>query len=180
MPTGKNWFVFIYINLAFLILLSSVYLLLTINNIQQNWSTYRCDALFMPFAGLIMQSTLPPNQTQSQYTQQNFQYCTQNIMSSSMGEYLQPLEYNNYAASVNAANTTNSINDARANSSNVRSSLNDITTSLGNVFTNASVNSTSTAAYNKSIASNTSATGTVISNNISQNMKAMNSAPKTL
>jgi hypothetical protein len=180
MPSGRNWIVFLYINLAFVILISSVYGLLTINNIMNNWAEYRCDAMLMPFAGLIMQQTLPPTTTPSQYTKQNFQYCTNNMMSNSMGDFLQPLEYNNQLAANNASNTTNSLNSARQNSSNVRNSLGSITTSLGNVFTNASANSTTITGYTSSASGKASAGATAISNNMSTNTQALQSAPRTL
>jgi hypothetical protein len=180
MPSGKNWLVFLYINLAFIILISSVYALLSINNIMNNWSQYRCDALIMPFAGLIMQPTLPPGTTQSQYTQQNFQYCTQNMMSNSMGGFLQPLEYNNQLASMNATNTTNSLNTARQNSANVRNSLGSITTALGNVFTNASANSKTITGYTSSMSGKASAMGRSTSNTMNTNATALKSAPRTL
>jgi hypothetical protein len=134
----------------------------------------------MPFAGLIMQPTLPPNQTASEYTKANHQYCIQNTMNDSMGEFTQPLEYNNYAASVNASNTTSSINDARTNSSNVRSTLNNLTTTLGNVFTNAQASSTSTSAYNNSVSSKMSSAGTTVNNTGNAFMTSLSSAPKTL
>jgi len=177
MPSGKNWFVFFYINLAFVILISSVYVLLSINNIINNWSQYRCDALVMPFAGLIMQSTLPPGTTQSQYTQQNFQYCTQNVMSNSMGDFLQPLEYNNQLAVTNATIMTNSLNSARQNSTNVRNSSHNITTALGNVFTNASANSKTVGAYGTSISGKTDTIATTSRDSMNTNTQAMRSAP---
>ena len=180
MPTGKNWMLFIYINLGFVLLLSSVYALLTINNVQQNWSAYRCDAFLMPFAGLLMQPTLPPNQSVSDYTQQNFKYCTQNMMGNSMGAFLQPLEYNNYAASVNNTNTTNTINNSRANSTNVRTTMNNLTTTLGNVFTNASASSKATGAYNQSVSSKMGVAGTSVNHASKSNIDALKSAPKTL
>jgi len=180
MPTGRNWMVFIYINLGFVLILSSVYVLLTISNVQQNWAAYRCDALLMPFAGLIMQPTLPPNQTASEYTKANFQYCTQNMMNDSMGEFTQPLEYNNYAASVNATNTTNSVNDARINSSNVRSTMNNLTTTLGNVFTNAQASSTTTGAYNQSVSSKMGVASSSVNSSGKSYMNSLKSAPKTL
>lgn len=177
MPSGKNWFVFFYINLAFVILISSVYALLSINNIMNNWSQYRCDTLVMPFAGLIMQSTLPPGTTQSQYTQQNFQYCTQNVMSNSMGDFLQPLEYNNQLAVTNATNMTNSLNSARQNSTNVRNSSNNITTALGNVFTNASANTKTVGAYGTSTSGKFSSMGTSSGNMITTNAQVVGNAP---
>jgi len=179
MPSGRNWLVFVYINLAFLILISSVYALLTVNNLMNNWSEYRCNALLMPFAGLIMQPTLPPGTTPSKYTQQNFQYCTKNMMSDSMGDFLQPLEYNSQLAATNAANTTNSLNTARQNSSNVRNSLNGITTSLGNLFKNSQANATTTTAYGTSIIGKTQVLGTTAKGASDSTISAFKSMPKT-
>uniref|UniRef100_A0A6C0EK41 Uncharacterized protein n=1 Tax=viral metagenome TaxID=1070528 RepID=A0A6C0EK41_9ZZZZ len=179
MPSGRNWLVFVYVNLAFFILITSVYVLLSINNVMNNWAEYRCDALLMPFAGLIMQPTLPPGTTPSQYTQQNFQYCTNNMMSNSMGDFLQPLEYNNQLASINATSMTNSLNSARQNSSNVRNSLSGITTSLGNVFTNASANSKTITGYGTSLSGKTQVLGTASNSAISSNVSAFRSMPQT-
>jgi hypothetical protein len=178
MPSGRNWLVFLYVNLAFVILISSVYGLLTINNLMNNWAEYRCDAMLMPFAGLIMQPTLPPNVTPSQYTKQNFNYCTQNMMSNSMGEFLQPLEYNNQLASVNASNMTNSLNSSRQNSSNVRNSLGSITGSLGNLFTNASANAKTTTAYGTSLSGKAQVLGTASSGAVSSTGDAFKSMPQ--
>lgn len=178
MPSGRNWVVFLYINLAFLILISSVYALLSINNVMNNWAEYRCDALLMPFAGLIMQPTLPPGTTPSQYTKQNFQYCSKNMMNNSMGDFLQPLEYNSQLAANNAANTSNSLNTSRQNSSNVRNSLSGITTSLGNVFTNASANSKTISGYGSGIIGKTQTLSTASNGAISSSTSAFNSMPK--
>jgi hypothetical protein len=178
MPSGRNWLVFLYINLAFIILISSVYVLLTINNLMNNWPEYRCDAMVMPFAGLIMQPTLPPGTTPSQYTKKNFEYCTQNMMSNSMGDFLQPLEYNNQLSSINASNITDSLNVSRLNSSNIRDSLGGITTSLGNVFTNASANAKSVTGYTSSMSGKAQSMGTSTSNAISTNTTAFKSMPQ--
>jgi hypothetical protein len=164
MPSGRNWLVFVYINLAFVILISSVYGLLTINNLMNNWSEYRCDAMLMPFAGLIMQPTLPPNITPSQYTKSNFQYCTQNVMSNSMGDFLQPLEYNNQLASTSATNTSNSLNTSRQNSTNARNSLGSITSSFGSLFKNISANTSTIHGYTGSIVGKANTIGTASSN----------------
>ena len=180
MPTGRNWVVFIYINFGFVLILSSVYVLLTISKVQKNWAAYRCDALIMPFAGVIMQPTLPPNQTPSHYTEKNFHYCTKNMMSNSMGEFLQPLEYNNYASAVNATNTTSSINNARTNSFNIRNNVSKLTTSLGSVFSNASASSTTMGAYNKSVSDQMGAAASGVSQSSQSNMDALKSAPRTI
>jgi len=144
---------------------------------MNNWSQYRCDAILMPFAGLIMQSTLPPGTTQSQYTQQNFQYCTKNMMTNSMGDFLQPLEYNSQLAASNALNTSNSLNTARQNSTNVRNSTDSITQNLGNVFTNASANSKTISGYTSSGTGKANALGLASRNSISANVTAIQSQP---
>jgi hypothetical protein len=178
MPSGRNWLVFVYVNLAFFILISSVYVLLSINNVMNNWAEYRCDALLMPFAGLIMQPTLPPGTTPSKYTEKNFQYCTQNMMSNSMGDFLQPLEYNNQLASINSSNMINSLNSSRKNSSNFRNSLSGITTSLGNVFTNAHANSRTITGYGTSLSGKTQVFGTAANSAIGSNISAFKSMPQ--
>ena len=179
MPSGRNWVVFVYINLAFVILISSVYGLLSINNIMNNWAEYRCDTLVMPFAGLIMQSTLPPGTTQSEYTKQNFQYCTQNVMNDSMGDFLQPLEYNSQLAATNASNMTDSLNSARQNSSNVRNSTNSIFNAMGNVFSNAKSTYSSVGAYNSSIGNKVTATGSIARGAGTSMMNSVKTLPNT-
>lgn len=179
MPSGRNWLVFLYINLAFIILISSVYVLLSINNLMNNWPEYRCDAMVMPFAGLIMQPTLPPGTTPSQYTKKNFEYCTQNMMSNSMGDFLQPLEYNNQLSSINANNITNSLNSSRQNSSNVRDSLGSITSSVGGVITNSSANAITITGYTSSATGKAQALGSGSSGAINSTGDAFKSMPKT-
>ena len=178
MPSGRNWLVFLYINLAFIILISSVYVLLTINNLMNNWPEYRCDAMVMPFAGLIMQPTLPPGTTPSQYTKKNFEYCTQNMMSNSMGDFLQPLEYNNQLSSINASNITDSLNVSRLNSSNIRDSLGSIINSVGGVITNSSANAKSITGYTSSMSGKAQSMGRSTSNAISTNTTAFKSMPQ--
>ena len=178
MPSGRNWLVFVYVNLAFFILITSVYALLSINNVMNNWAEYRCDALLMPFAGLIMQPTLPPGTTPSQYTKSNFQYCTQNMMSNSMGDFLQPLEYNNQLAATNATSMTNSLNSAQQNSSNVRNSLSGITTSLGNVFTNANANSKTITGYSTSLSGKSQVLGSASNGAVTSTGDAFKSMPQ--
>lgn len=177
MPSGKNWLVFLYINLGFVILIGSVYGLLSISNIMNNWSQYRCDAIVLPFAGLIMQSTLPPGTTQSDYTRANFSYCSKNMMTNSMGDFLQPLEYNSQLAATNATNTTNSLNDSRQNSTNVRNSTNSITSSLGGIFTNAKANSASISGYTKSGTSKATSLGSASVNANESIVASAKSAP---
>jgi hypothetical protein len=153
---------------------------LSINNVINNWANYRCDAVFMPFAGLIMQSTLPPGTTQSEYTKQNFEYCTKNVMTNSMGEFLQPLEYSNQLASSNAINTTSSLNSARQNASNTRGSFHKLGSAISSIFTNASAQSKSIHAYSGSMSGKVRATGDAGVNSINTDITALNSRPSKI
>ena len=58
--------------------------------IIDDWPNQRCKPQIMPIAGLI---THPEGVTASEYTAQNFTYCTQNILTSITGDALQPLTY---------------------------------------------------------------------------------------
>jgi hypothetical protein len=56
--------------------------------IKDNWVAQRCNPRVIPFAGLINK---PDGVSSFDFTQQNFTYCMQNILTSITGEALQPL-----------------------------------------------------------------------------------------
>ena len=64
MPTGKNWTVFILLNVGFILYLMSVYFFSSVKDIKENWPKYRCNPMYMPLSDNI---------------QQDFVYCIQNI-----------------------------------------------------------------------------------------------------
>ena len=76
MPTGKHWFNFMFINLAFIVYIISIYYLSSIQKIRANWGLYRCNPMYMPLSDNI---------------EEDFVYCIQNIQTNFMGYLLQPL-----------------------------------------------------------------------------------------
>lgn len=61
-----------------------------IKPIVDDWPNQRCKPYYIPFAGFI---TKPANISATDYTLENFNYCTQNILSSITGYMLEPLTF---------------------------------------------------------------------------------------
>ena len=121
MPSGKNWFNFIYINLAFVIYIVGVFYVNQISNIKANWSLYRCNPMYMMFADDI---------------ETNFIYCIQNMQTSFMGYLLQPLTFITNQAGGLFSGVANDINMVRAMFNKVRTFFSSIIQSVFGVFLN--------------------------------------------
>ena len=78
MPKGKEWGVFVLINLFFVLLLSRVYLTISFKNIKMNWPKYRCNPIFMPLSDNMME---------------DFTYCVQKTQATFMKQLMQPIMY---------------------------------------------------------------------------------------
>ena len=87
---GASLILFILITIIVLIMVSYFHTMINIQPIVNDWPNQRCKPNIIPFAGLI---THPEGMTASEYTSQNFTYCTQNILSSITGNAIQPLTY---------------------------------------------------------------------------------------
>jgi hypothetical protein len=61
-----------------------------IQPIKDDWINQRCNPKVMPFAGFINK---PDGETISQFTQSNFTYCTQNILTSITSEAIKPITF---------------------------------------------------------------------------------------
>ena len=62
----------------------------TKEQIAANWNTERCKPQNIPFAGFISK---PDDKTAFQYTNENFQYCVQSILTNVTGFALEPVQY---------------------------------------------------------------------------------------
>jgi hypothetical protein len=80
---------FILIILLFLIW-SYSRIIVNIQPIKDDWVNQRCKASIIPFAGII---NTPEGSTATQFAQENFTYCTQNILISITGYVVAPLTY---------------------------------------------------------------------------------------
>lgn len=111
---------FIIISIGVFCIISYCYILANTQNIASNWSTQRCNASIIPFAGLI---NAPAGTSAFDYTSQNFNYCMQNIFSSMLGSIMAPITQILYAANNETQEVSNNINSIRNVVSNVRTNI---------------------------------------------------------
>lgn len=102
---GGSVFLFVIISIVLFIVVSYSYVMINIKPIQQNWNNDRCKPYVIPFAGIINK---PDNMTASEFTEQNFNFCTQNILKEITGFALEPITFVTYAIS----ETINLVKDA--------------------------------------------------------------------
>lgn len=91
--------------------------------IIDDWNVQRCKPSVIPFAGIINK---PDGMTASEFTHQNFTFCTQRILTNTTGAALSPLTFitstlSKMASSISAAvnSIRNMINKVRTNLQNV-------------------------------------------------------------
>uniref|UniRef100_A0A6C0H6L3 Vint domain-containing protein n=1 Tax=viral metagenome TaxID=1070528 RepID=A0A6C0H6L3_9ZZZZ len=116
MPTGKQWTMFIFVNIAFIIQFALMYYFIGLSEIKKNWNEYRCNPMYMPLSDDI---------------QSDFTYCIQNTQVNLMGYILQPITYITSSLSSLGSDLTNNINGIRTMLGTIRSF---ITTIIENVF----------------------------------------------
>ena len=121
MPSGKNWINFVYVNLAFGLYIAAVFFFSQLKNIKDNWSTYRCNPMYMPLADDV---------------ETNFVYCIQNSMSSFMGFIMQPLTFLTSSMSGMLSGFLDEINMVRAMFDKIRTFISSIIESIFGVFLN--------------------------------------------
>ena len=96
-----------------------------IKNIEDNWPTYRCNPVVMPFAGIFGQDPVS-----------NFTYCIQTMQSSYMDYLLQPVNYNLSSVANVGSVITDAMDSARAFINNLRNFITDIIQNVFGVFLN--------------------------------------------
>lgn len=121
MPSGRNWFHFLYVNLAFFIYIIAIYYLTSVQDIKANWSLYRCNPMYMPLSDNI---------------QDDFTYCVQNMQTNFMGYLLQPLTYLTASISATLGSFVSEINMVRAMFFKIRSFIQNIFQTIFGVFLN--------------------------------------------
>ena len=101
----------IIITIILLLLCLYCYVIINIEPIKNNWAQERCKMYNIPFAGFINK---PSNMSFNDYTLQNFNFCSQQILSSITGTVLEPITYVVNVISNVLNKSSNSINDMRA------------------------------------------------------------------
>ena len=107
---GSSVIMLIILIFVLFCVISYCLVMVNVQPIIDDWPNQRCKPQIMPIAGLI---THPEGVTSSEYTAQNFTYCTQNILTSITGDMLQPLTYVTSLFGDIAQGISNAINDVR-------------------------------------------------------------------
>jgi hypothetical protein len=107
---GSSVIMLIIITIVLFIAISYCYTMINIQPVLDDWPNQRCKPQYLPIAGFI---THPEGVTATEYTSQNFTYCTQNILSGIAGDALKPLTFVTSSFQNVIANISNAINDVR-------------------------------------------------------------------
>jgi hypothetical protein len=121
MPTLKNYFDFILINLAFMIQIFALIYFRAANDVKDNWALYRCNPSYWVF---------------SENISEDFTYCVQNTQINTMGYLLQPITYliSNLTSFTGELGT--SLNNIRQMISGIRGFTGNIVENIFGVFLN--------------------------------------------
>lgn len=117
---GGSFILFIIITLIIIILISYFHTMINIQPIVDDWPNQRCNPAYIPFAGFI---TRPEGVSATDYTAENFTYCTQNILTSVTGFAVQPLTAITNSLQSVADIVKNAIQAIRAMFDKVRTSM---------------------------------------------------------
>jgi hypothetical protein len=99
------------------------YLMMRVEPLKKNWAENRCKPYVIPFAGLINKNN---NESATEATFNNFNYCTQKILSNSAGKSVQPITYLIAMLSGMVGNMKDDINGARGMIDRIRTSLTNV------------------------------------------------------
>ena len=120
---GGSVVLFIIITIILLLIVSYLVIMINAQSIIDDWPNQRCKPSIIPFAGYI---THPEGISASDYTYQNFTYCTQNILSSIAGTAIEPLSFITNTFQQMANMIKNDIQNIRAMFDKVRSTLQEV------------------------------------------------------
>jgi hypothetical protein len=121
---GGSVFLFILLILIMFVVLSYSVVMKNIQPIKDNWAKERCKANVIPFAGLI---NAPEGTSATDFAQQNFTYCMQDILKSITGFATQPLTYITYSINLVYKEIARALNAIRTLLANIRTNLGSIT-----------------------------------------------------
>ncbi len=76
MPKGNDWFNFMYVTIAYIIMAVGMVLFIALDDIRANWPKYRCNPVYMPL---------------SEDVEKDFTFCIQNMQMNYMGVLLKPI-----------------------------------------------------------------------------------------
>ena len=114
---GLSLIIFIIITVLLVITMAACIALTNVQQIQQDWPNQRCKPYIIPIAGFINK---PPNMSYSEYTSQNFTYCTQNIVQNMSSIAVEPITFVTNSLTTIVNGIKEAINDIRAMTNKTR------------------------------------------------------------
>jgi hypothetical protein len=117
---GGSVIIFIILMITMFLVFAYTTTMKNLQPIKDNWAVERCNPKVIPFAGFINK---PDGASTIQYTQDNFNYCMQNILTSITGYAVEPLTYITANLSSMYGEIANTLNSIRTVISNVRTSM---------------------------------------------------------
>jgi len=116
MSVGIDYARLIFVIIGFIVIISTMFLFVSITDIKANWANYRCNPMYMPLSDNI---------------EKDFVFCIQNMQTNYMCYLLQPLTYMTSTLSTLAGQFVGNIDAIRTVLSNVRTFA---TTILSGIF----------------------------------------------
>jgi hypothetical protein len=107
---GTSLILFIIITIILILFIGGCYAMINISAIRADWVNQRCKPYVIPIAGLINR---PPGVSIKDFTEQNFNYCSQTILKNMTGTAVEPLNYTTKIMSGALNGIENAINDIR-------------------------------------------------------------------
>jgi len=124
---GSSVIMLIIITILLIIVISYCFAMINAQPIIDDWANQRCKPQYIPIAGFI---THPEGVSATDYTTQNFTYCTQNILSNITGTAVQPLTFVTQTMQNIVENIKDSLNSTRAMFDKIRTFFQSIAQEL--------------------------------------------------
>ena len=121
---GNSVILIILITFILFLLIAYSFIMINITPIRNNWVAERCKPYVIPFAGII---NAPEGMSATDFTQENFTYCMQNVTSSLAEGAVSPLTFITSSLTMLANIIQNSINAIREMVNKVRTSIQSVT-----------------------------------------------------
>lgn len=124
---GNSVIIFIFITLFVFLVYSYCKIMQTKESIANDWVNQRCKPQNIPFAGFI---THPDDKTSFEYTNENFQYCVQDILKNVASYALEPFQFMMKAINEIFSSVANAIQQIREVTNKIRNGLKDFATDV--------------------------------------------------
>ena len=121
---GSSVIMLIIITFVLFVAMTYCYTMINIQPVLDDWPNQRCKLKYLPIAGFI---THPEGVTATEYTAQNFTYCTQNILTSITGDALAPLTFVTSSFQSVIQDISKAVNSVRTMFDNIRTFFQSVT-----------------------------------------------------